>query len=221
MRQGYFITGTDTGVGKTWSTIALMQYFKKQGKSVAAMKPVASGASWKDGRLVNDDALLLQHWASEDFDYDIVNPYVFEMPVSPHIAAEKMGETIGFKRISDSLAVLQKSCEVVLIEGVGGWLVPLGKQVGISDLARQLGFPVIVVVAIRLGCINHARLTFSVIQKAGVPSAGWIANITEPDMLAKEENIQTISGFTDMPLLGTLPFSLNPDFDDFVSYLQI
>ena len=221
MRQGYFITGTDTGVGKTWSTIALMQYFKKQGKSVAAMKPVASGASWKDGRLVNDDALLLQHWASEAFDYDIVNPYVFEMPVSPHIAAEEIGETIDFKRISDNLDVLQKSCEVVIIEGVGGWLVPLGQQGGISDLAMRLSFPVIVVVAIRLGCINHARLTFSAIQESGVPSVGWIANITELNMLAKEENIETISSFTDMPLLGTLPFSLNPDFDDFVSYLQI
>ena len=221
MNQGYFITGTDTGVGKTWSSVALMQYFKKQGKSVAAMKPVASGASWKDGRLVNDDALLLQQWASKTFDYDVVNPYVFEMPVAPHIAAEKVGETIEFDRIVDSLDVLQKSCEVVIIEGVGGWLVPLGQQLGISDLAKQLIFPVIVVVAIRLGCINHARLTFSAIQKAGVPSAGWIANITEPDMLAKEENIQTISGFTDMPLLGTLPFSRDPDFDGIASHLKI
>ncbi len=221
MRQGYFITGTDTGVGKTWSTVALMQYFKKQGKSVAAMKPIASGASWKDGRLVNDDALLLQHWASEAFDYDVVNPYVFEMPVSPHIAAEKMGETIEFDRIVDSLAVLQKSCEVIIIEGVGGWLVPLGQQGGISDLAMRLSFPVIVVVAIRLGCINHARLTFSAIQKSGVPSAGWIANIMEPDMPVKEENIETISGFTDMPLLGTLPFFPNPDFDSFASHLKI
>lgn len=221
MSQGYFITGTDTGVGKTWSTIALMQYFKKQGKSVAAMKPVASGATWKDGKLVNDDALLLQQWASKTFDYDVVNPYVFEMPVSPHIAAEKMGETIDFKRISDNLDVLQKSCEIVIIEGVGGWLVPLGQQVEISDLARRLNFPVIVVVAIRLGCINHARLTFSAIQKAGVSSAGWIANITEPDMLAKEENILTISGYTDIPLLGTLPFISNPDFDSFSNHLKI
>ena len=212
MQQGYFITGTDTGVGKTRCSVALMRYFIKQGKSVAAMKPVASGASWKKGRLVNDDALLLQQRASKNFDYDIVNPYVFEMPVSPHIAAERMGENIDFDRILENLDVLQKSSDIVIIEGVGGWLVPLGRQVGISDLAKLLNFPVIVVVAIRLGCINHARLTFSAVQAAGVLCAGWIANYIEPNMLAREENIRAIASFTDIPLLGVLPFSQEPDF---------
>jgi dethiobiotin synthetase len=212
MQQGYFITGTDTGVGKTRCSVALMRYFIKQGKSVAAMKPVATGASWKEGRLVNDDALLLQQRASKNFDYDIVNPYVFEMPVSPHIAAERMGEIIDFDRILENLDVLQKSSDVVIIEGVGGWLVPLGRQAGISDLAKLLNFPVIVVVAIRLGCINHARLTFSAVQAAGVLCAGWIANYIEPNMLAREENIRTIASLTDIPLLGVLPFSQEPDF---------
>ncbi len=221
MQQGYFITGTDTGVGKTWCSVALMQYFKKRGKSVAAMKPVASGAHRKNGRLINDDAILLQQNASKAFSYDVVNPYLYEMPVSPHIAAEKAGKTIDFDRIADNFESLQKSCEIVIVEGVGGWLVPLGRQMGIADLAKQLNLPVIVIVAIRLGCINHARLTFAALQTTRVASAGWIANITDPTMLAKEENIQTISGFTDMPLLGVLPFSPEPDFDYLASYLRI
>lgn len=221
MTQGYFITGTDTGVGKTWCSVALMHYFKKQGKSVVGMKPVASGASRINGRLINDDALLLQQHASKTFSYDVVNPFVFEMPVSPHIVAEKAGESIDFERIIDKLAVLQKSCEIVIIEGVGGWLVPLGPKLGIADLAMRLGFPVILVVAIRLGCINHARLTFSALQADGVLCSGWIANCTETDMLAKEENIQTISSFIDIPLLGVLPFSQKPNFSDLACHLKI
>lgn len=221
MAQGYFITGTDTSVGKTWCSVALMHYFKNQGKSVAAMKPVASGASWINGRLVNEDALLLQQNASKNFSYDVVNPYVFEMPVSPHIAAEKAGENIDFEQIANKLAVLQKSCEIIIIEGVGGWLVPLGPKFGIADLAMRLGFPVIVVVAIRLGCINHARLTLSSLHAAGVLCAGWIANCTEQGMLAKEENIQSISSFTDAPLLGVLPFSQKPDFGSLARYLRV
>lgn len=221
MAQGYFITGTDTSVGKTWCSVALMHYFKNQGKSVAAMKPVASGASWINGRLVNEDALLLQQHASKNVSYDIVNPYTFEMPVSPHIAAEKAGESIDFERIIANLAILQKSCEIVIIEGVGGWLVPLGPKLGMADLVMRLGFPVIVVVAIRLGCINHARLTFSSLHAAGVLCAGWIANCTEQGMLAKEENIQSISSFTDAPLLGVLPFSQKPDFGSLARYLRV
>ncbi len=221
MQQGYFITGTDTGVGKTWCSVALMHYFIKQGKSVAGMKPVASGARRINGRLINDDALLLQQNASKNFSYDIVNPYTFAMPVSPHIAAEKVGESIDFSRIIDNLCILQKSCEIVIIEGVGGWLVPLGPKFGIADLAKQLGFPVIVVVAIRLGCINHAGLTFSALRAAGVLCAGWIANCTEQDMLSKEENIQTITRFSDVPLLGILPFSQKPDFGALACHLKI
>lgn len=221
MAQGYFITGTDTSVGKTWCSVALMHYFKNQGKSVAAMKPVASGASWINGRLVNEDALLLQQHASKNVSYDIVNPYTFEMPVSPHIAAEKAGESIDFERIIANLAILQKSCEIVIIEGVGGWLVPLGPKLGMADLVMRLGFPVIVVVAIRLGCINHARLTLSSLHAAGVLCAGWIANCTEQGMLAKEENIQSISSFTDAPLLGVLPFSQKPDFGSLARYLRV
>jgi dethiobiotin synthetase len=221
MQQGYFITGTDTGVGKTWCSVALMHYFKKQGKSVAGMKPVASGASWINDQLINDDALLLQQNASKNFRYDIVNPYAFEMPVAPHIAAEKTGESIDLERIVENIAEIQNSCEIVIVEGVGGWLVPLGPKLGIADMAKRLGFPVIVVVAIRLGCINHARLTFSALHAAGVLCAGWIANCTEPGMLAKEENIQTIARFSGAPLLGSLPFSPKPNFSALASHLKI
>ncbi len=206
MTQGYFITGTDTGVGKTIISVALMQYFKNQGKSVAAMKPVASGAIWKDGQLVNDDALFLQQSASEKLQYELVNPYVFEEPVSPNIAAKKHGATICLDRVLQNFSQLQEKFDMVIVEGVGGWLVPLDSKTDVSDLAKILKLPVIVVVAIRLGCINHARLTFSAINQADVPVAGWVANCVDPDLVELQENIQTIKKMVSAPLLSVFPY---------------
>jgi len=214
MEEGFFITGTDTGVGKTLVSAALMHYFKKQGKSVAAMKPVASGAIWKNSQLVNDDALLLQQSASEKLQYESVNPYVFEEPVSPHIAAKNDGKIICFDKILKNLNQLQQSFDIVIVEGVGGWLVPLGPKIDISDLAKTLKLPVIVVVAIRLGCINHARLTFAAINKAGVTVAGWVANCVDPGMAAQQENIQTIKELIAAPLLSIFPYFPEPDLDE-------
>ncbi len=206
MSKGFFITGTDTGVGKTVVTGALMRYFKNQGQSVAAMKPVASGAVRKNGQLVNEDALFLLQNASENLQYDLLNPYVFEEPVSPHIAAKNHGTIISFELISKNLNQLQNAFEVVIVEGVGGWFVPLGSKVDVSDLALYLNLPVIIVVGIRLGCINHARLTFAAIQESKVNVAGWVANCVAPEMLAQQANIQTIADFTDIPLLSVLPY---------------
>lgn len=214
MAQGYFITGTDTGIGKTWSTVALMQYFKHQGKTVIGMKPVASGCEEIDGQLRNEDALLLQQHASVDLPYQSINPYAFSLPVSPHIAAQKAGLEIEFNEILCKYKQLEKQADVVLVEGVGGWLVPLNSHQDVAALAQQMDLPVIVVVGIRLGCINQAKLTFAAIQQAGVKCQGWIASCVEQDMLMLEENIQTLCQATEIPLLAVFPYSnnLNPEY---------
>ena len=219
--NGYFITGTDTEAGKTRVSLALMDYLKNKGNSVAGMKPIASGANWHKGALINDDAMLLQRNGSQEFSYNIINPFVYEMPVSPHIAAEVTSESIDFDRISECLSFLQAASDWVIVEGVGGWLVPLGNGLDISDLAKALKLPVIVVVAIRLGCINHARLTLKAIADSGVATAGWVANIMQPEMLEQQKNIQTISEYSEIPLLGVVPFSSDPDNEDFAQYLSL
>ncbi|GFO72003.1 dethiobiotin synthetase [Bathymodiolus japonicus methanotrophic gill symbiont] len=214
MSQGYFITGTDTGIGKTWSTVALMQYFKNQGKTVLGMKPVASGCDELDGRLKNEDALLLQQYASFALPYEDVNPYAFTLPVSPHIAAEQAGIEIVLDEIVDKYQQIENLADIVLVEGVGGWLVPLNAHQHVADLAKQLKLPVIVVVGMRLGCINQAKLTFAAIQQSRVECRGWIASCMEQDMLMLDENIQTLCQATEMPLLAVLPFreKLNPEY---------
>ncbi len=213
MAQGYFITGTDTGIGKTWSTVALMQYFKNQGKTVIGMKPVASGCEKIDGQLKNEDALLLQQHASIVLPYQDVNPYAFALPVSPHIAADKQGVEIELEKIKAQYQQLEKRADVVLVEGVGGWMVPLNERQTVADLALHMDLPVIVVVGVRLGCINQAKLTFAAIQQAGVKSQGWIASCVDKDMLMIDENIQTLCLSTELPLLAVFPYvdSLNPE----------
>jgi len=226
MEKGYFITGTDTNVGKTWATIALMRYFKKQGKIVVGMKPVASGCSlpctaWErqDGRLKNEDALLIQENASIKIDYDLINPYAYELPVSPHIAG--ISNPVNLATIVERFNNLKELAEIVLVEGAGGWYAPLNDCEDISDLAKALALPVIIVVAIRLGCINHAKLTWQAIQHSGIPCAGWIAVCVDPDMLKPDENIRTIKTALKVPLLGVLPYLASADFDFLAGQLAL
>ena len=211
MEKGYFITGTDTNAGKTWATIALMRYFKQQGKSVAGMKPVASGCFMQDGRLKNEDALLIQENAPLQIDYDLINPYAYQLPVSPHIAG--INNPVNMANIVERFNVLKAVAEIVLVEGAGGWYAPLNDREDISDLAKALALPVIIVVAIRLGCINHAKLTYQAIQHSGIQCAGWIAICVDPDMLKPDENIRTIKAALNVPLLGVLPYLTAADFD--------
>ncbi|NOQ16251.1 MAG: dethiobiotin synthase [Methyloprofundus sp.] len=206
MAQGYFVTGTDTGIGKTWSTLALMQYYQDLGKTVLGMKPIASGCEWQDGQLKNEDALHIHEQASIDLPYQDINPYAFELPVSPHIAAAEAGVNIEIEHIVAQYQKLAKMADVVLVEGVGGWLVPLNEFEVVADLAKRLCLPVIVVVGIRLGCINQAKLTFAAIEQAGVKCHGWIASCVDPDMQMLDENIAIISKATPMPLLAVFPF---------------
>ncbi len=207
MKKGYFITGTDTDVGKTFVTVALMRYFKQQGNTVLGMKPVASGCVAGESGLRNDDALLLQADASKKIDYDLINPYAFVSPVSPHIAAREDDKEIKLSVINESFQVLKEQAEIVLVEGVGGWLAPLSPSVDVADLAVSLQLPVILVVAIRLGCINHARLSYAAIKSSGITCAGWIANCTEENMLKQQENIEMIAQKIQTPLLGVMPLA--------------
>ena len=212
MEQGFFITGTDTGVGKTWGTVALMEYFKIQGKSVVGMKPIASGCEEIEGILKNEDALLLQQHASLRLDYQEVNCFSFLPPVSPHLASED--KEVDLETIKQGFEALKTKAEIVLVEGVGGWLVPLNSQGDdIEDLAKKLALPVIFVVAIRLGCINHARLTYQAIKASGVACVGWLAMCTEPAMLKRQQNIDTLINAIDVPLIGVLPYLKVADFN--------
>ncbi|MDP1771601.1 MAG: dethiobiotin synthase [Methylobacter sp.] len=219
MEKGYFITGTDTNVGKTWATIALMRYFKSLGKSVAGMKPVASGCIMQDGQLKNADALLIQENASLQIDYDLINPYAYELPVSPHIAG--VNNPVELDQLIARFELLKTLADIVVVEGAGGWYTPLNEQEANSELAIALALPVIMVVAIRLGCINHARLTYQAIKQSDVDCAGWIAVCTDPDLLSRDETINTMKAKLDAPLLGVLPYKELADFDFFSEQLNI
>lgn len=218
MNTGYFITGTDTNVGKTWATVALMHYFKQQGQSVAAMKPVAAGCIMQDGYWQNEDALLLLQHASRPLPYGWVNPYAYEMPVSPHLAGKENPADLA--NILACYHQLKSQADVLLVEGAGGWYAPINAHQDISDLAKALQLPVILVVAIRLGCINHAKLTHQAIITSGLACAGWIAVCNDAHMLMPEENIATLAAALTAPLMGVFPYQNVADFASLAQCLQ-
>lgn len=217
---GFFITGTDTGVGKTWITVALMQALKDRGLTTLGMKPVASGCRRENGLLVNEDAVMLQANASFYLPYDAVNPFAFEPAIAPHIAAEQAGIRICLATIQDRFRALQCQADTVLVEGAGGWEVPLNREQRISDLAAVLGLPVIVVVGLRLGCLNHALLTFGALEHSGVPCAGWVANQIDPGVACLSENIETLREALHPPLLGVMPYTRGFEPKQCVHYLN-
>lgn len=219
MEQGFFITGTDTNSGKTWATLSLMHYFQRQGKSVAGMKPVASGCFRQQGILKNDDALLIQANATTYVEYDLINPYSYEKPVSPHIAGAE--NPLSEKIIIERFDILKNSAQILLVEGAGGWLSPLSNQMDVADLAKLLDLPVIIVVGMQLGCINHARLTWHAIKAQQLPITGWIAVCKDPKMQELSKNIETVKKCLDPPLLGILPFMEKPDFKQLSMFLTV
>ncbi len=204
--KGFFITGTDTGVGKTQVTVALMKNLKAQGRTVIGMKPVAAGCQRVKGVWVNDDALQLQRHSSVQLPYETINPYAFERPLSPHLAARHDGKVVSLERLVSESLLLASQVDCLLIEGAGGWEVPLNENARISDLAKKVGFPVILVVGLRLGCINHALLSILAIQQSGLACAGWIANQIDPEMECQEENIETLRQQIKPPLLAFMPW---------------
>lgn len=213
MNRGFFITGTDTEVGKTWCSLGLIARLQQQGHTVAAMKPVASGCVPTTAGLRNDDALKLQAQASVAIAYETVNPYAFEPAIAPHIAAGLSGNRITLSRIAEQFDLVSTRADYTLVEGVGGWKVPLNDEQTVADLAGAIGLPVILVVGLRLGCINHALLTAEAIRADGCTLAGWIGNCTAPQMAQQEENIRAIAQRIDAPLIGVVPYhtTLDPE----------
>jgi dethiobiotin synthetase len=203
--RGVFVTGTDTEIGKTFCSRLLMIALQQRGLSVAGMKPVASGGEYRNGELVNDDALQLQQQSDRDLPYEWVNPYVFEPPIAPHLAAIQAGKVIEAELIRGSFSRLQQQSDQVIVEGVGGWRVPLSDTLSVSDLPVLLDLPVVLVVGMRLGCLNHALLTIESIQQAGIKVAGWIANSIDPEFDVPQDNLQTLKSRLDAPCLALIP----------------
>ncbi|POA97574.1 dethiobiotin synthase [Chromobacterium sinusclupearum] len=206
MSQGYFITGTDTEIGKTHSAVELIRLYQSQGKRVLAMKPVASGCEiLSDGSWHNDDVARLTA-ATGQTDLALMNPYRFLPPVSPHIAARQAGVEIDLARIGEHYRCLHDQADIVLVEGAGGWLAPLSDSLFMADLALSLALPVILVVGMRLGCINHALLTARAVRDSGLELAGWVANCVQPPQAAYAENLDTLKRHIPAPLLLEIPY---------------
>ena len=203
---GWFITGTDTGVGKTRIARLLLEALARAGQRAAGMKPVASGCRATSEGLRSEDAESLRAASGVAADYADVNPYAFAPAVAPHIAAREGGVEIRLEKILECFQRLQRQAPWLVIEGVGGWMAPLGESLTVADVARALRLPVILVVGLRLGCLNHALLTASAIRQAGVPFAGWIANRIDPAMTRAEENIAALEERLTAPRLASFPY---------------
>lgn len=213
-RHGVFVTGTDTEIGKTLIAKALVRRWVNEGYRTAAMKPVASGC-WRTRQgLRNADAECLRTVSNINAAYELVNPYSLLPPVAPHLAAAAAGVTIQLQHILACFEQLVSMSDRIVVEGVGGWLVPLGPDTYVSDLALALGLPVILVVGIRLGCLNHALLTATAMRAAGAPLLGWVANHIDVDVEHSEANIAALRRRLDAPLLGTVRHLQDPDGHD-------
>ncbi len=208
--KGVFVTGTDTGVGKTVVAAGLVRGLVAQGLRVAVMKPVASGSERTAEGLRNEDALALMAASNAAAPYERVNPYCFEPPISPHIAADEAGIQVNLAQIRRDFEVLAASSDWVVAEGAGGWLAPIGPVTGIRELALTLHLPVVMVVGLRLGCINHALLTKLAIEAHGARFAGWIANTVDPSMSRRTENLETLIRLIGEPPLALVP-ALTPE----------
>lgn len=219
--HGFFITATDTEVGKTWCTLALMQAFQSAGHRVAGMKPVASGCQAINGQLQNDDALLLQQQSSRNYDYSVVNPFAFLPPIAPHIAAAIDGKIIDLDLVQQYFTRLAGENDTVLVEGIGGWRVPLSNGQTLADLVRALKLPVILVVGLRLGCISHALLTVEAICADDISLAGWVANHCQADYASEEATLTTLSQAIPAPLLGILPWLPGLEVKQLAAHLNL
>lgn len=218
----YFITGTDTEVGKTFITCAFLEGLKARGRRAIGMKPVAAGLE-ADGR--NDDVVRLMAAASVAAPLEQINPFALRQPMAPHLAAAADGRVIRFAPIHAAFNALRLQADVVLVEGVGGFRVPLGPEGDSADLAETLGLPVILVVGLRLGCLNHALLTADAISTRKLRLAGWVANTLDPAMAGRDDNVATLAealmaGFG-APLLGDVPAIPGNDARLAAGYLQL
>jgi len=210
--EAYFVTGTDTGVGKTLVSAALLHALARRHARVVGMKPVAAGGLLRDGDgWANEDVLALRAASTLRVLPELDNPVQLPEPLSPHLAARHAGRTVAISTLTSAFERLRAQADAVVVEGAGGWLVPLDDQHTLADLARALQLPVLLVVGLRLGCLNHALLTAAAIRASGLRLAGWVANRIDPTMACPDENIAYLREHLGAPLLGDVAFAEAPD----------
>ncbi|MBY0475900.1 MAG: dethiobiotin synthase [Nitrosomonas sp.] len=217
MSVGFFVTGTDTGIGKTTVSCALLHAFAAQGNKVVGMKPIAAGS--ENGKWPDVEQLFAA--SNISITRQQINPYAFDSPISPHIAAQQADMEIDLTIIHQAYQELSSKADIVIVEGAGGFLVPINPSQNGADLAIKLNLPVILVVGMRLGCLNHALLTVEAIRIAGLNLAGWVANCVDPQMLVLQQNIATLELRLDCPLLGMVPFKLKMEMQKIASLLDV
>lgn len=221
MARGFFITGTDTDVGKTTVALGLMAAFKKNGLSVAAFKPVSAGCVKTQTGLRNEDAVQLMQQASVKFPYEIVNPYAFEPAIAPHIAAAEKNLEMELDTIVQAYQKIATEVDVVIVEGAGGWLVPLNETQTMADVASALQLDIIQVIGLKLGCLNHSLLTAESISTHGLTQIGWITNQCASDMPYQKNNILSLQQRLSGELLGDIPNISQISPSDVAQHLKI
>ena len=204
---GVFVTGTDTAVGKTVVARAIIRALSAADLAVAAMKPVSAGSRETAAGLRNDDALTLMQAANVTAAYEVVNPYCFAAPIAPHIAARDAGVVIDVALIAKRFAALARAADCVVVEGAGGWLAPIGPRQTMADIAAALALPVLLVVGLRLGCLNHALLSARALAAHGAGFAGWIGNSIDPDFARRADNLEALAELLGAPPLAVLPYA--------------
>ncbi|MDN3650863.1 dethiobiotin synthase [Reinekea marina] len=226
MKRKYFISGTDTDAGKTFVSVALLNAFAQQGHSTLGLKPLAAGSELLNGEEKNDDAVNLANASTVKLSYQQTNPVLLKAPMAPHIAAQRENKRLSSQQLVGFVrgTLMSANAALTLVEGAGGWRVPLNNRETLADVVKALNLDVILVVGMKLGCLNHAILTMEAIERDGLKVAGWIANCIDPEMDGLEENIQTLQQYLRAPLIGVMPFSeklsdipsdwLNPKFLD-------
>lgn len=217
-----FVTGTDTEIGKTVVAAGLVRAAANAGKRVVGVKPVAAGCEHVNGRLENDDALQLMRASNVALDYETVNPIALEPAIAPHIAAAQVGVSISAGVLKTHYERnIPNEVELTIYEGAGGWFVPLNDYETFQDFALAMHLDVVLVVGMKLGCINHALLTVKTVQTCGLVVAGWVANFAQPNMTVAEENLQTLMDRIDAPLVGVVPHLRKPNADSVAKHLNV
>ena len=209
-KKAFFVTGTDTNVGKTMISAGLLVAAKNKGLTTAALKPVAAGCEKTTAGLRNEDALLLQSVITQKLEYEQINPIALEAAIAPHIAAQHEKRSLSVDRLAGFCRGVLSSADFTIVEGAGGWRVPINPRETMADLAKNLQLPVILVVSMRLGCLNHALLTLEAIVRDGLSVAGWVANCMDGDMPSLQENINSLRARLPAPCLAVVPLLVEP-----------
>lgn len=223
MKHKYFIAGTDTDAGKTLIAAGLLNKAKSEGLSTVGLKPIAAGCQETPEGLRNDDALMLMAQSTEELPYEQVNPIAFAPPIAPHIAGQQLRRPLSAGRIVGLLrgVLMINRAQFTLVEGAGGYRVPLNPKETLADVTKELNLPVILVVGMKLGCLNHALLTVEAIHRDGLKLAGWIANRVDENMAVYKENIETLHAMIQAPCLGEVPFLSEPTPETVASHIKL